>query len=417
MADEFGAGGPNWWDSTISSRSRFETAASSGMTTSIGSFGWLADMAGDVKAARPPPLDQPSPNISISSSGSGGSSPGFHHHQHHDAHKLSLGGESNISSNLPETGSQMNLGLSSQSMDWNQQHPLLRPDNISSNNFQEENYTTMHGVLGFESRPVNNTYQSYAATTNSAGLARTDHHQDHQQLLQPNWSKVPQFLSVSSRKQPPQQQSHAATAGGQLHFSNIAAFWNASTAAATVTDVKPGFFPADQAQFPAPSFEKKSKNLLEMGDSSTGAKKSRGQMGDKRPRNESAQSPLPPFKVKKEKMGDRITALQQLVSPFGKTDTASVLSETIIYIKFLHEQVSVLITPYMKAGGIELHHHHHHRQNAENEKSKDDDAEDPWQDLRSRGLCLVPLESTFPITSHSSTNHDFWNSTFGGAFR
>lgn len=78
-------------------------------------------------------------------------------------------------------------------------------------------------------------------------------------------------------------------------------------------------------------------------------------------------------------MGDRITALQQLVSPFGKvcmiisiswdffsssfwwlilvvkvlfyiiitnfwpfqTDTASVLSEAIEYIKFLHEQVNV----------------------------------------------------------------------------
>ncbi|KAG2626556.1 hypothetical protein PVAP13_3KG368500 [Panicum virgatum] len=40
-------------------------------------------------------------------------------------------------------------------------------------------------------------------------------------------------------------------------------------------------------------------------------------------------SPLPTFKVRKEKLGDRITALQQLVSPFGKTDTASVLHEAI----------------------------------------------------------------------------------------
>ncbi|KAL7153325.1 hypothetical protein ABFS83_04G160800 [Erythranthe nasuta] len=45
--------------------------------------------------------------------------------------------------------------------------------------------------------------------------------------------------------------------------------------------------------------------------------------------------------VRKEKMGDRVTALQQLVSPFGKTDTASVLSDAIEYIKFLHEQISV----------------------------------------------------------------------------
>uniref|UniRef100_A0A0V0GTI8 Putative ovule protein n=1 Tax=Solanum chacoense TaxID=4108 RepID=A0A0V0GTI8_SOLCH len=54
-------------------------------------------------------------------------------------------------------------------------------------------------------------------------------------------------------------------------------------------------------------------------------------------------------------MGDRITALQQLVSPFGKTDTASVLSEAIEYIKFLHDQVNVLSTPYMKSGASIQH--------------------------------------------------------------
>ncbi|KAG7557702.1 Myc-type basic helix-loop-helix (bHLH) domain [Arabidopsis suecica] len=56
-------------------------------------------------------------------------------------------------------------------------------------------------------------------------------------------------------------------------------------------------------------------------------------------------SPLPSFKVRKEKLGDRITALQQLVSPFGKTDTASVLNEAVEYIKFLQEQVTVLSNP------------------------------------------------------------------------
>ncbi|KAG6521126.1 hypothetical protein ZIOFF_018192 [Zingiber officinale] len=52
-------------------------------------------------------------------------------------------------------------------------------------------------------------------------------------------------------------------------------------------------------------------------------------------------SPLPTFKVRKEKLGDRITSLQQLVSPFGKTDTSSVLHDTIDYIKFLHDQVRI----------------------------------------------------------------------------
>ncbi|EEE54172.1 hypothetical protein OsJ_00988 [Oryza sativa Japonica Group] len=47
-------------------------------------------------------------------------------------------------------------------------------------------------------------------------------------------------------------------------------------------------------------------------------------------------------KVRKERLGDRITALHQIVSPFGKTDTASVLQETIGYIRFLLGQIELL---------------------------------------------------------------------------
>ncbi|KAL5199039.1 hypothetical protein ABZP36_002551 [Zizania latifolia] len=49
--------------------------------------------------------------------------------------------------------------------------------------------------------------------------------------------------------------------------------------------------------------------------------------------------------VPKVKLGDKITALQQIVSPFGKTDTASVLYEAINYIKWLHEQLQVINLP------------------------------------------------------------------------
>nr|XP_019709640.1 transcription factor bHLH112-like isoform X1 [Elaeis guineensis] len=59
-------------------------------------------------------------------------------------------------------------------------------------------------------------------------------------------------------------------------------------------------------------------------------------------------SRITPFKVRKEKLGDRFAALQQLVSPFGKTDTASVLLDAIEYIKCLHEQLTVLCSPYVK---------------------------------------------------------------------
>lgn len=45
-------------------------------------------------------------------------------------------------------------------------------------------------------------------------------------------------------------------------------------------------------------------------------------------------------------------------------------------------------------------------------KSKDPAA--PKKDLRSRGLCLVPVSSTFPVT-HETV--DYWNPTFGGTYR
>ncbi|KAG7593108.1 Myc-type basic helix-loop-helix (bHLH) domain [Arabidopsis thaliana x Arabidopsis arenosa] len=73
-----------------------------------------------------------------------------------------------------------------------------------------------------------------------------------------------------------------------------------------------------------------------------------GENASKKPRVESRSS-CPPFKVRKEKLGDRIAALQQLVSPFGKTDTASVLMEAIGYIKFLQSQIETLSVPYMRA--------------------------------------------------------------------
>ncbi|XP_075655992.1 transcription factor bHLH110-like isoform X2 [Castanea sativa] len=72
----------------------------------------------------------------------------------------------------------------------------------------------------------------------------------------------------------------------------------------------------------------------------------------------------PPLKVRKEKLGDRIAALQRLVAPFGKTDTASVLTEAIGYIQFLHDQVQGL---------------------------SDKDGTELERDLKSRGLCLLPL--------------------------
>ncbi|CAA2956505.1 transcription factor bHLH112-like [Olea europaea subsp. europaea] len=120
------------------------------------------------------------------------------------------------------------------------------------------------------------------------------------------------------------------------------------TAAAAVASNDTGnFFPSTKSQF-LPSALDTKLNLPNLAakanktarDLNSITNKFSNEPTFKRPRLETP-SPLPTFKVRKEKLGDRITALQQLVSPFGKTDTASVLQEAIEYIKFLHDQVSV----------------------------------------------------------------------------
>uniref|UniRef100_A0A0A9QBT1 Uncharacterized protein n=1 Tax=Arundo donax TaxID=35708 RepID=A0A0A9QBT1_ARUDO len=85
------------------------------------------------------------------------------------------------------------------------------------------------------------------------------------------------------------------------------------------------------------------------------------------------------------KLGDKITALQQIVSPFGKTDTASVLFETIKYIKFLHEQIQLFSEPYMTKNTYKGH-----IQFGAEEKGMTRTE----RDLRGRGLCLVPVSWT-----------------------
>ncbi|KAF1882410.1 hypothetical protein Lal_00039058 [Lupinus albus] len=217
------------------------------------------------------------------------------------------------------------------------------------------------------------------------------------------WSKVP------NSPMPKQQQQHLS---GELHFSNNTPLWNVSAEA--LNDIRAGVFASSQAQYQIPTFEEKPispSTLLnkvkkdESQDTASMGKKSGCEPAFKRQRIETP-SPLPTFKVRKEKLGDRITALQQLVSPFGKTDTASVLHEAIDYIKFLHDQVTVFNTSYLKNGAL--------IQQQQQRCDNLNDSEGPKEDLRSRGLCLVPISSTFPVVNETSV--DFWTPTFGGAF-
>ncbi|XP_078437027.1 transcription factor bHLH112-like [Wolffia australiana] len=163
------------------------------------------------------------------------------------------------------------------------------------------------------------------------------------------------------------------------------------------------FFAAQQPQFVNKGGASVTKTDEDEGrESRLGWKTCTGQLAAlKKPRMELPSS-LPTFKVRKEKLGDRITALQQLVSPFGKTDTASVLYEAIDYIKFLHEQVRVITAPSL-----------HNISSVEQHKNRQEGGS-LSQDLRSRGLCLVPLASTMAVTNDHIA--DFWTPTFGGSF-
>ncbi|KAG8492521.1 hypothetical protein CXB51_009776 [Gossypium anomalum] len=220
-------------------------------------------------------------------------------------------------------------------------------NNMDSTSLYGGPSTILQGLLGTENQTYENRSINY-----QYGMNNND------PLLPNSWSKVPQFLKNSPPK------------NGQLHFSNNAPFWNPSAATTTATMVDhrpPGFFPS----FPTPNFDEK-------------PKKNGNETSSKRPRNEIPS--LPAF----------------------KTDTASVLSEVIEYIKFLHEQINVLSTPYKKTGATTQQ-----QQQQNCEKSKD--FEGFKHDLRSRGLCLVPVSSTFPMTHESTV--DFWTPTFGGTFR
>ncbi|XP_004231389.1 transcription factor bHLH113 [Solanum lycopersicum] len=106
-------------------------------------------------------------------------------------------------------------------------------------------------------------------------------------------------------------------------------------------------------------------------------------------------------KVKKEKLGERITALQQLVSPFGKTDTASVLHEAMGYIRFLHDQVHVLCSPYLQRQT--------QRQSPSLREGGETEASRNEVLLRSKGLCLVPVEVSVHVADTSLNGADFWS--------
>ncbi|XP_051218602.1 uncharacterized protein [Lolium perenne] len=122
-----------------------------------------------------------------------------------------------------------------------------------------------------------------------------------------------------------------------------------------------------------------------------------GGNGKKSKQDTSITSP-PKAEVPSVKLGerDKIIALQQTISPYGKTDRASVLSETIKHIEYLHEQIQLLSEPYME-----------HITNKAPFQWGGKEEQKAEHDLRGRGLCLVPVSCT-PQVFQGNSLPDCW---------
>nr|XP_010923558.1 transcription factor bHLH113 isoform X4 [Elaeis guineensis] len=97
----------------------------------------------------------------------------------------------------------------------------------------------------------------------------------------------------------------------------------------------------------------------------------------KKPKTGGSTSDGASIKVRKEKLGERIIALQQLVSPFGK----------------------VLSSPYLQRLPSSTHLH------------EGKGVETRTNDLRSRGLCLVPVSCTEHVAKTNGA--DLWSPAMG----
>ncbi|XP_027179691.1 uncharacterized protein LOC113778472 isoform X2 [Coffea eugenioides] len=78
----------------------------------------------------------------------------------------------------------------------------------------------------------------------------------------------------------------------------------------------------------------------------------------------------------------------------NKTDTASVLTEAIGYIQFLRDQIQTLSMAYLKSSRSSKSCRATRGQEVLSMKEDEDEEERAMHDLRSRGLCLVPLAFT-----------------------
>ncbi|KAE8665384.1 bHLH133 protein [Hibiscus syriacus] len=216
---------------------------------------------------------------------------------------------------------------------------------------EEKGLQALHQVS--DANSVVDVKQENSASSYVYGHANEDFH--HNQATKRAW-----FRQISSAASSPKSSGVTSFSSNMLDFSGNK---------------------ADLPRHPAPN------RSSECNSTATG-----GPLKKARVQPSATQSTL---KVRKEKLGDRITSLHQLVSPFGKTDTASVLSEAIGYIRFLQSQIEALSLPYLGNGSANMKHQLY------------DCKEEANKDLRSRGLCLVPVSCTLEVWS-GDNGADYW---------
>ncbi|KAJ4877421.1 Transcription factor bHLH112 [Raphanus sativus] len=306
---------------------------------------------------------------------------------------------------IDSTLQMMGLGFSSNSSsDWNE--TVLQED-LNSSFISSQDHYQGQGFLSTTSSPylLNPACSSSSSpSSSSSSLLQTlyDPEPSPYRFLSTTSCSIndPQLSWASSKTSP----HHQAAYGIINNFSNNTnsrPFWSSSSTTNLNNTPHNSFITTSQT-IPT-RLEERTKNQKTKGQSES-LKRAKNDESPSKKQRISTPSPLPTFKVRKENLRDQITSLQQLVSPFGKTDTASVLQESIEYIKFLHDQVIVLSTPYMKQGASVQQQH---QESGKNQNGNEN------QELRAHGLCLVPVSSTFPVANETTV--DFWTPTFGGS--
>ncbi|KAG5240583.1 hypothetical protein OIU78_007122 [Salix suchowensis] len=201
---------------------------------------------------------------------------------------------------------------------------------------------------------------------------------------------------------------HDATSRSARNFSDVLTFSNRfSKPLVDIQVPKPRLKPINLSDCRKQGIQTSSPNGKGHGTTNEEKKKRFEETSEtavKKAKHESSSVSSVKMQAPKVKLSERVTALQQIVSPFGRTDTASVLYEAIQYIKFLQGQVQLLSNPYMKTT------------NSQKDPLVGLDRKDNGDaelDLKSRGLCLVPISCT-PQIYHDNTGSDYWTPAYRG---